>query len=171
METTIYTTRVRYRRTQDGVQVSTREDGSLEARRVPGSPRETMVTISDGRAVWFGIARWDGKPTPPLSKKWGRQIAEGRTQKARVAYQGFGASSPLTISDDGLSGTCGMDQIDELMEYFYTGEFKRIHQRWTAKQREQTEGRQVLTPNGDHFTVLPGSAGNGKESPSPIPHN
>ncbi len=80
-----------------------------------GTPRATLATLQRNDVIYFGIARCNPKDT--FTKKLGRMISRNRALKIFENHPDP-ACNDLTITATTLGGTCPVDQVRDLLDYF-----------------------------------------------------
>ena len=86
--------------------------------------KNTLVTITDGETIFFGISRCNVTAGDKFLKAKGRGVARGRALKAQEEFPNS-SQADGTIADlnfvthsSGLRGFVQQDRVPELLEYF-----------------------------------------------------
>lgn len=88
--------------------------------------KNTLVTISEGNTIFFGISRCNVTAGDKFLKAKGQMVAEARAEKAITDFanlvtldtQADGYVDDLTLHFSGLRGFISKEKVPALLEYF-----------------------------------------------------
>jgi hypothetical protein len=87
----------------------------------PKAHKNTLLTMSEGKIIFFGIARCNLESGDKFSRKVGKALAVERLLALRTSFLDGGdiSTTGLYRSRNMLSGWCNADNIPELLKHFY----------------------------------------------------